>query len=62
MGVEEAIARFECMAFAQFLRVHVGQVNHEQAVLCLPFQEDHANQGGVLHGGAIGSLMHMAGA
>ena len=62
MGVEEAIARFECMAFAQFLQVRVGQVHHEQAVLRLPFQEDHANQGGVLHGGAIGSLMHMAGA
>ena len=62
MGVEEAMARFERMAFAQFLRVRVGQVNHEQAVLRLPFQEDNANQGGVLHGGAIGSLMHMAGA
>src|SRR5262245_56333346 len=62
MGVEEAMARFERMAFAQFLRVRVGQVHHEQAVLCLPFQEDNANQGGVLHGGAIGSLMHMAGA
>jgi uncharacterized protein (TIGR00369 family) len=62
MGVEEAMARFERMAFARFLQVRMGQVNHEQAVLCLPFQEDHANQGGVLHGGAIGSLMHMAGA
>jgi uncharacterized protein (TIGR00369 family) len=27
----------------------------------LPFQEDNANQGGVLHGGATASLIHMAG-
>jgi uncharacterized protein (TIGR00369 family) len=62
MGVEEAMTRFERMTFARFLQVRVGQVNHEQAVLCLPFREDNANPGGVLHGGAIGSLMHMAGA
>jgi uncharacterized protein (TIGR00369 family) len=61
MGVEEAITRFERMAFAQFLGVRVAQVSHERAVLCLPFQEDHANQGGVLHGGATASLIHMAG-
>ena len=62
MGVEEAMARFERLAFAQFLGVRVAQVSHERAVLCLPFQEDHANQGGVLHGGATASLIHMAGA
>jgi uncharacterized protein (TIGR00369 family) len=61
MNVEEAMARFERMAFAQFLRVRVAQVSHEGAVLCLPFQEDNANQGGVLHGGATASLIHMAG-
>jgi len=61
MGVEEARARFEHMAFAQFLGVCVAEVSHEHAVLCLPFQEDHANQGGVLHGGATASLIHMAG-
>src|SRR5262245_26421514 len=61
MSVEEAMARFERMAFAQFLRVRVAQVSHERAVLRLPFQEDNANQGGVLHGGAIASLVHMAG-
>jgi uncharacterized protein (TIGR00369 family) len=61
MNVEEAIARFERMAFAQFLRVRVAQVSHERAVLYLPFQEDNANQGGVLHGGATASLIHMAG-
>jgi uncharacterized protein (TIGR00369 family) len=61
MGVEEAMARFERMAFAQFLRVRVAQVSHERAVLRLPFQEDNANQGGVLHGGATASLIHMAG-
>src|SRR5215831_15135621 len=61
MGVEEAMARFERMAFAQCLRVRVAQVRHEWAVLRLPFQEDNANQGGVLHGGATASLIHMAG-
>jgi uncharacterized protein (TIGR00369 family) len=61
MSVEEARARFERMAFAQFLRVRMAQVSHERAVLCLPFQEDNANQGGVLHGGATASLIHMAG-
>src|SRR5215831_7961464 len=61
MSVEEAMARFERMAFAQFLRVRVAQVSHERALLCLPFQEDNANQGGVLHGGATASLIHMAG-
>ena len=61
MSVEEAMARFERMAFAQFLGVRVAQVSHERAVLRLPFQEDHANQGGVLHGGATASLIHMAG-
>jgi uncharacterized protein (TIGR00369 family) len=61
MSVAQAMARFERMAFAQFLRVRVAQVNHERAVLRLPFQEDNANQGGVLHGGATASLIHMAG-
>jgi uncharacterized protein (TIGR00369 family) len=61
MSVDEAMARFERMAFAQCLGVRVVQVSHERAVLRLPFQEDHANQGGVLHGGATASLMHMAG-
>jgi uncharacterized protein (TIGR00369 family) len=61
MSVEEALARFERMAFAQFLRVRVAQVSHERAVLRLPFQEDNANQGGVLHGGVTASLIHMAG-
>ena len=61
MSVEEAMVRFQRMAFAQFLRVRVAQVSHERAVLHLPFQEDNANQGGVLHGGAIVSLIHMAG-
>ena len=61
MSVAQAMARFEHMAFAQFLRVRVAQVNHERAVLRLPFQEDNANQGGVLHGGATASLIHMAG-
>ncbi len=61
MSVGEAMARFERMAFAQFLRVRVAQVSHERAVLRLPFQEDNANQGGVLHGGATASLIHMAG-
>ena len=61
MSVEEAMVRFERMAFAQFLRVRVAQVSHERAVLRLPFQEDNANQGGVLHGGATASLIHMAG-
>jgi len=61
MRVEEAVARFERMAFAQFLKVRVAQVSHERAVLRLPFQEDNANQGGVLHGGATASLIHMAG-
>jgi uncharacterized protein (TIGR00369 family) len=61
MSVEEAMTRFDCMAFAQFLQVHVVQVSHERAVLRLPFQEDNANQGGVLHGGATASLIHMAG-
>jgi uncharacterized protein (TIGR00369 family) len=61
MSVEEAMARFERMAFAQFLRVCVVQVSHERSVLRLPFQEDNANQGGVLHGGTIASLIHMAG-
>ena len=61
MSVEEAMVRFERMAFAQFLRVRVAQVSHERAVLHLPFQEDNANQGGVLHGGATASLIHMAG-
>src|SRR5437867_3281610 len=59
--VEEAMARFERMAFAPFLRVRVAQVSHERALLRLPFQEDNANQGGVLHGGATASLIHMAG-
>src|SRR5215475_4045097 len=61
MSVEQAMVRFERMAFAQLLRVHVVQVSHERAVLRLPFQEDNANQGGVLHGGATASLIHMAG-
>ena len=61
MSVGEAMRRFERMAFAQFLKVHVAQVSHERAVLRLPFQEDNANQGGVLHGGATASLIHMAG-
>ena len=39
----------------------MAQVSHERAVLRLPFQEDNANQGGVLHGGATASLIHMAG-
>ena len=29
MSVEEAMARFERMAFAQFLSVRVAQVSHE---------------------------------
>jgi uncharacterized protein (TIGR00369 family) len=62
MRVEEAVARLERIAFAQFLSVRVVQVHHERAVLCLPFQEDNANQGGVLHGGAIASLIHLTGA
>jgi len=61
MSMEEAMARFERMAFAQCLRVRVAQVSHERAVLRLPFQEDNANQGGILHGGATASLIHMAG-
>jgi uncharacterized protein (TIGR00369 family) len=61
MSVEEAMRRFERLAFAQFLNVHVVQVSHERALLRLPFQEDNANQGGVLHGGATASLIHMAG-
>ena len=61
MGVEEARGRFERVAFAQFLGVSVGEVSHERAVLRLPFQEDNANQGGVLHGGATASLLHLAG-
>ena len=42
MGVEEARARFERVAFAQFLGVSVVEVSHERAVLRLPFQEDNA--------------------
>src|ERR1044072_6747819 len=61
MSVEEAMTRFERMAFAQFLRVRVAQVSHERAVLRLPFQEDNANQGGALPGAATASLIHMAG-
>jgi len=61
MGVDEARARFERVTFAQFLRVSMVEVSHERAVLRLPFQEDNANQGGVLHGGATVSLLHMAG-
>jgi uncharacterized protein (TIGR00369 family) len=61
MSVEEAMTRFERMPFAQFLQVQVAQVSHERAVLRLPFQEDNANQGGVLHGGVTASLIHMAG-
>jgi uncharacterized protein (TIGR00369 family) len=61
MSVDEAMARFERMAFAQFLGARVVQVSHERAILSLPFQEDYANQGGVLHGGATASLIHMAG-
>ncbi len=61
MGVEEARARFERVAFAQFLGVSIVEVSHERAVLRLPFQEDNANQGSVLHGGATASLIHMAG-
>jgi uncharacterized protein (TIGR00369 family) len=61
MQIDRARARFERVAFGKFLGVQVVELAHERAVLHLPFRDENANVGGVLHGGATASLMHMAG-
>lgn len=61
MSVAEARARFAGMAYAQFLGIEVESVAPERARLRLPFREENANIGGVLHGGTTASLMQLAG-
>ncbi|MBM3224641.1 MAG: PaaI family thioesterase [Candidatus Tectomicrobia bacterium] len=61
MSVAEAQARFARVAYAAFLGVTVEDVGPERAVVRLPFREDNANIGGVLHGGATASLIQLAG-
>ncbi|MGE3537086.1 MAG: PaaI family thioesterase [Candidatus Tectimicrobiota bacterium] len=61
MSVAEARARFEGVAYAQLLGVVIEEVSPERARLLLPFREENANIGGVLHGGATASLIQLAG-
>jgi hypothetical protein len=56
MSVDEAMARFERMAFLiPQSACGAGQPRTGGAAF---FQEDNANQGGVLHGVATASLIH----
>lgn len=61
MSVAEARARFEQVAYARFLGVTIEDLRHEHAVVRLPFRAENANIGGILHGGATASLIHLAG-
>ena len=62
MGITQARQRFEQVTFATFLGVNVVEVASERAVLQLPYQMIHSNQGGILNGGATASLLNLAGA
>jgi uncharacterized protein (TIGR00369 family) len=61
MGIAQARQRFEQVRLAAFLGVKVVDVAPERAVLQLPYQVVHSNQGGVLNGGATASLLNLAG-
>jgi uncharacterized protein (TIGR00369 family) len=61
MRIEQAKRRFEQVVFAAFLGVNIVEVDHERAVLHLPFQATHSNPGGTLNGGVTASLINLAG-
>ncbi|RMF85523.1 MAG: PaaI family thioesterase, partial [Nitrospinota bacterium] len=57
----QAKDRFTQVPFARFLGAELVEVEHERAVVALPFQEENANPGGTLNGGATASLILLAG-
>jgi uncharacterized protein (TIGR00369 family) len=61
MRIEQARARFAQVAFASYLGVQLLELDHERAVLHLPFHNTLSNPSGVLNGGAMASLLNMAG-
>jgi uncharacterized protein (TIGR00369 family) len=61
MQIEHAKRRFEQVVFAAFLGVNLVEVDHERAVLHLPYQVAHSNPGGTLNGGVTASLINLAG-
>jgi acyl-coenzyme A thioesterase 13 len=61
MGLEDARARFDRMPYVTFLGIELMQLSHEYAVIRLPFDVAHTNQGGVINGGATATLMQVAG-
>lgn len=62
MSVALARERFEQIQFAQFLGAVIKELEHERAVVRLPFQPENANPNGPLHGGATASLLNLTGA
>ena len=61
MSIEQARARFSRVPFAEFLGIELVELDHERAVLVLPYQPAHANAVGPLNGGASATLLHVAG-
>jgi uncharacterized protein (TIGR00369 family) len=61
MSIEQIRARFARIGFAAYLGVDIVEIEHERAVIHLPFREAHTNPGGILNGGVTVSLMNLAG-
>ncbi|GIX49761.1 MAG: hypothetical protein KatS3mg131_3972 [Candidatus Tectimicrobiota bacterium] len=61
MSVAQARERFARMPFAAHLGIGSAEVAPQRAVVTLPYRQENANPGGVLHGGATASLLHLAG-
>jgi uncharacterized protein (TIGR00369 family) len=61
MSIEQAEARFSRDPFARFLGMNLMDIDHERAVVALPYQPEHANAAGPLNGGASASLLNVAG-
>jgi uncharacterized protein (TIGR00369 family) len=55
-------ARFDAVPYAVSLGIALQEATAQRIVLCLPFKEENANPGRVLHGGVTASMIDAAGA
>jgi acyl-CoA thioesterase len=49
-----------CAPFERLLGMQIDEASDGQAVLCVPFRLEHAQGGGLMHGGALVSLADTA--
>jgi uncharacterized protein (TIGR00369 family) len=61
-GADLARAWFESSPFVRFLELRLEELAADEAVVEMPYREDLATAGDVVHGGAIGSLLDTAAA